>query len=68
MTESSTLDDVLSKQGEWTDEEISLIIDGLRTQSEQWNAAQLSGSKERITAKKIPLSKPKASNFLKRKQ
>lgn len=63
--ETQTLDDVLSKQGEWSDDEISQIIDGLRTQSEQWNANQLSGSKQRVTAKKIPL-KPK-TNFLKKK-
>ena len=65
--EPNTLDLVLNKQGEWNDDEIKDIIAGLRIQSEQWNAAQLAGSRKLVKASNIPAKPPVKTSFLKRK-
>ena len=65
--EPSTLDLVLNKQGEWTDEEVKNIIAGLRLQSEQWNANQLAGSRKIAKASSIPAKPAIKTSFLKKK-
>jgi hypothetical protein len=51
-----TLADTLRKHAkDLTDEDLVILVAGLREQRTRWNAAQASGSKKRVTAKKIQM-------------
>jgi hypothetical protein len=55
-----TLADTLRKHAkQLTDEDLEVLVAGLREQRERWNAAQQRGSRERITAKKVGVSRAK---------
>lgn len=49
-----TLSDTLRKHAKaLTDEDLTVLVAGLREQRSRWNLAQAQGSKERITSKKV---------------
>lgn len=53
MTE--TLDQTLAiKAEEWTQADLTTIIEGLRTQRERWNVEQAKGSRKVVKTKAIP--------------
>ena len=55
-----TLADTLRKHAkQLTDEDLEVLVAGLREQRERWNAAQQQGSRERITSKKVGVSRTK---------
>jgi hypothetical protein len=57
-----TLADTLRKHAkDLTDEDLTMLVAGLREQRTRWNAAQASGSRERVTSKKIPVKPAQVS-------
>lgn len=52
--QSSTLTDTLRKHAkDLTDQDMEVLVAGLREQRQRWNIAQASGSKERVTSKSV---------------
>jgi len=57
-SDSELLNETIARAAEdWSDETILIIISGLRAQRDRWNVNQASGSKARVTSKKIPVKK-----------
>jgi hypothetical protein len=55
---TTTLDELMSrKSSELGPHDIEQIVDGLRAQSDQWNANQNTGSRKRVTTANIALDK-----------
>lgn len=56
-----TLADTLRKHAKsLTNEDLTVLVAGLREQRTRWNAAQAQGSKTLVTSKKIPAKRKKA--------
>ena len=57
-SDSELLNETIARAAEtWSDEVVLTIISGLRAQRDRWNINQASGSKARVTSKKIPVKK-----------
>ena len=57
---TETLNNMLSRAAsEWSREDRHAMIEGFRAQREQWNELQAAGSRKRVTAKQITVSKKK---------
>jgi len=50
---SKTLDNLLTQQAQWSDEDLAQIIKGLREQRDRWSVEQSAGSRKRVPAKHI---------------
>lgn len=57
---TETLNEIIeSEAGKWTDQDILALIAGFREQRVRWNTEQSAGSRTRVPAKKITVSKKK---------
>ena len=56
----ATLEDTLRKHAApLTDEDMVLLVEGMRSQRSRWSANQAQGSRERVTSKKVSVSRTK---------
>lgn len=59
---SETLADTLRKHAkQLTDEDLTVLVAGLREQRSRWSTAQASGDKKLVTSKKIPAKRKNAN-------